>query len=114
MFDGRVAVVTGAARGIGEQVARALGRLGAHVVILDVRTSGQAVADHINKSGGSAAFVEVDLVDLDRLDTVQQEILATHGRVDVLVNNASKLHRMPFLETPMALWDELHQTTVRA
>jgi 3-oxoacyl-[acyl-carrier protein] reductase len=113
-FNGRVAVVTGAARGIGEQVALALARLGAHVVILDVRTTGEAVADRINGDGGSAEFIEVDLTDLERLDAVQNEIVAGHGRVDVLVNNASKLHGVPLLETPMALWDELHQTTVRA
>jgi len=113
-FDGRIAVVTGAARGIGEQVARALAHLGAHVVILDVRATGEAVADQINGDGGSAEFIEVDLTDLERLDAVQAAILESHSRVDILVNNASKLHGVPFLETPMALWDELYQTTVRA
>ncbi len=113
-FDGRVAVVTGAARGIGEQVALALAHLGAHVVILDVRTTGEAVADQINDDSGSAEFIEVDLTDLERLNAVQNEIFADHGRVDILVNNASKLYGVPILETPMALWDELHQTTVRA
>jgi class 3 adenylate cyclase/NAD(P)-dependent dehydrogenase (short-subunit alcohol dehydrogenase family) len=113
-FNGRVAVVTGAARGIGEQVALALAHLGAHVIILDVRTTGEAVADQINGKCGSAEFIEVDLTDLERLDAVQNEIFADHGRVDILVNNASKLYGVPILETPMALWDELHQTTVRA
>ena len=113
-FNGRIAVVTGAARGIGEQVALALAHLGAHVIILDVRTTGEVVADQINNDGGSAGFIEVDLTDLERLDAVQNEIFADHGRVDILVNNASKLNRVPFHEAPMALWDELHQTTVRA
>ena len=112
-FNGRVAVVTGAARGIGEQVALALAHLGAHVIILDVRTTGEAVADQINDDSGSAGFIEVDLTDLERLDAVQNEIFADHGRVDILVNNASKLYGVPILEAPMALWDELHQTTVR-
>jgi NAD(P)-dependent dehydrogenase (short-subunit alcohol dehydrogenase family) len=113
-FNGRVAVVTGAARGIGEQVALALAHLGAHVIILDVRTTGEAVADQINDDSGSAEFIEVDLTDLERLNAVQNEIFADHGRVDILANNASKLYGVPILETPMALWDELHQTTVRA
>ena len=113
-FDGRVAVVTGAARGIGEQVARALAHLGAHVVILDTRATGGAIADQIIAEGGRAEFKQVDLTDLETLDAVQQSIFATHGQVDILVNNASKLQGVSFLETPIALWDELHQTTVRA
>jgi len=113
-FNGRVAVVTGAARGIGEQVALALAHLGAHVIILDIRTTGEAVADRINGDSGSAEFLEVDLTVLERLDAVQDAIFSDHGRVDILVNNAAKLRGLPVLKTPMALWDELHQTTVRA
>ena len=113
-FDGRVAVVTGAARGIGEQVARALAHLGAHAIILDIRESGTTVADQIRGNSRRAEFKQVDLTDLKALESVQQEILETHGRVDILVNNASKLRYQYVAKTPMALWDELHQTTVRA
>jgi len=113
-FDGRIAVVTGAARGIGEQLARALAHLGAHVVILDFRATGSAVAGQILNDGGRAEFKQVDLTDMEALNAVQREILSTHGQVDILVNNASKLHGVPFLEIPLALWDELYRTTVRA
>jgi len=80
-FDGRIAVVTGAARGIGEQVARALAHLGAQVIILDMRELGQSVADDIVSSGGNAEFISVDLTAADRLSAVQTAILARHGRV---------------------------------
>ena len=113
-FDGRIAVVTGAARGIGEQVARALAHLGAHVIILDMRELGQSVADDIVSSGGYAEFISVDLTAADRLSAVQTAILARHGRVDILVNNASRCESVAFLETQLAVWDALYQTTVRA
>ena len=114
IFEGRIAVVTGAARGIGEQVARAVAHLGARAIILDKRELGQSVADDIVASGGRAEFVSVDLTDADRLATVQAEILVRHGRVDILINNASRLEGVTFLEAPLSLWDELYQTTVRA
>ena len=71
-FDGRVAVVTGAARGIGEHVAKALAHLGAHTIILDIRETGDAVADQIRASGGFADFWRVDLTDLEALDAIQR------------------------------------------
>lgn len=113
-FDGRIAVVTGGARGIGAQVAWALAHLGAHVIILDKRELGSSVAEDIVAKGGSAEFMTVDLADAVWLEATQSEILARHERVDVLVNNASRLVGVAFLEAPLSLWDELYRTTVRA
>ena len=113
-FDGRVAVVTGAARGIGEQVARGLAHLGAHTIVLDILESGEEVAGQIRGNTRSAEFKQVDLTDLDALDRVHREILEAHGRIDVLVNNASKLEFQRFADIPMSRWDELHHITIRA
>ncbi|MGI9520421.1 MAG: SDR family NAD(P)-dependent oxidoreductase, partial [Hyphomicrobiaceae bacterium] len=99
-FDGQVAVVTGGARGIGEQVAWGLAYLGAHVIILDMRELGEEVAIRIQGNSRSAEFKRVDLADQEALDEVAQEILEAHKRVDVLVNNASKFEARRFLNVP--------------
>ncbi|MDX1422191.1 MAG: SDR family NAD(P)-dependent oxidoreductase [Kiloniellales bacterium] len=114
IFNDRVAVVTGAARGLGEQVARALARLGADTILLDIRPEGAHVAEQIMAEGGKAEFRQVDLRDPAALDAFQNEVLESRGRVDILVNNAAKLTGVPLSETPMELWDDLYRTTVRA
>ena len=113
-FSGRVAVVTGAAQGIGEQVARGLANLGAHVVILDILEQGEEIAAQIRGNSRSASFSQVDLRDIAALDRFQGEVLTEHGSVDILVNNASRLEYGHFQETPIEEWDDLHFTTVRA
>ena len=113
-FEDRVAVVTGAARGIGEQVARCLAHLGAHVIILDILEQGEEVAAEIRGNSRSATFAQIDLRDIDALDRFQSETLATHSRVDILVNNASKLFFRHFVDAPIDEWEDLHQITVRA
>ncbi len=113
-FAGRVAVVTGAARGIGEQVARGLAHLGAHVIILDILDEGEKTAERIKGNARNVEFAQVDLRDIDALERFQSEILRTHDGVDILVNNASKMHYEHFQEASIDVWSDLHNTTARA
>jgi 3-oxoacyl-[acyl-carrier protein] reductase len=89
-FDQKVAIVTGAAQGIGECYARALAAEGAGVVVADRnRAAGEAVAKDIVAGGGSAEFVEVDVADPEST-TAMADLAADHfGGVDYLVNNAA-------------------------
>ncbi len=91
MFDlsGRIAVVTGASRGIGESIARTLAANGAHVIVSSRRLdSCEGVAQSIRDGGGMATAMACHVGDLGSIDAFWAELDARFGRVDVLVNNA--------------------------
>lgn len=91
-FDGKLALVTGATRGIGWAVAQALAAEGAHVLMLG-RTQGalEELYDLITKAGGEATGVPLDLTDGDALDRLGAHIAERWGKLDMLVGNAGVL-----------------------
>jgi NAD(P)-dependent dehydrogenase (short-subunit alcohol dehydrogenase family) len=92
MFDltGRVAVVTGASRGIGEAIARAYAQQGARVVVSSRKLEGCAsVAEAINAAGGEAIAIACHIGDMAALSSLFAEVEQRFGRLDVLVNNAA-------------------------
>ena len=99
---GRIALVTGGARGIGFAVARSFAREGAKVVVADVNGDG---AEGAAASIGAAAMpVTVDVADPASVAAMVAAVLAAHGRVDILVNNAGIGKNVPFLETSLDDW----------
>ena len=89
LLDKKVAVVTGAGRGIGESIAQLFAAEGANVAICDVALDGaQKVATELSKLGIKAAAYAVNVTDGKQVDAVCQQIVADFGRVDILVNNA--------------------------
>jgi NAD(P)-dependent dehydrogenase (short-subunit alcohol dehydrogenase family) len=91
-FDltGKVAVVTGASRGIGEAIANAYAEYGAQVIVSSRKQEGcEAVAAAINAAGGKATAVACHIGDMAALANLFETVQKTHGRVDVLVNNAA-------------------------
>ena len=85
----RIALVTGASRGIGHATALALAKAGAHVVAI-ARTRGglEELDDAIRKAGGSATLVPLDLKDYDGIDRLGAALHERYGKLDVLVGNA--------------------------
>lgn len=107
-FDGSVAVVTGAAGGIGGATAERLAAEGAHVVVVDVNEPGaQSRADAINGSGASAMAVGADLRDEESLRAMVQTTVDRFGRIDLLVNNAARgaPDDSDVVNTPQETWD---------
>ena len=99
----RVALVTGAARGIGRAIADLLGANGAHVVYTDVDEAALA-----SITGADTRCL--DVTDVDGTQQTVDAIIADHGRIDILVNNAgvnTADHRVPIDEFPKAEWDRL-------
>ncbi len=86
---GKVAVITGAATGIGEATAELFAEEGARVVILDIDPSGEAVAARLRDAGASALFVRTDISREDDVARAMARAEAEYGRIDILVNNAA-------------------------
>jgi 3alpha(or 20beta)-hydroxysteroid dehydrogenase len=103
MLDGRVAIITGGARGQGAAEGRAFAAEGAVVYLTDVLTAaGIATAEEVG-----ATFVEHDVTDVDQWKVVVERALDEHGRIDVLVNNAGVLHWAAMTETPVDVWHRI-------
>jgi 3alpha(or 20beta)-hydroxysteroid dehydrogenase len=101
-LEGRVAIVTGGARGIGETYVRALHAEGARVVIADVLAEqGKALADEL----GGSRFRELDVTDEAAWDQTVAETLEEFGAVDVLVNNAGIANAAPIEHFTLAKWN---------
>lgn len=98
----RVALITGASRGIGAAVAKRFAAEGAHVVLVARTTGGlEEIDDAIKAAGGSATLVPCDLSEFDRLDHLGPPLLERFGRLDIFVGNAGILGTM----TPLSHYD---------
>ena len=102
---GKVALVTGAASGIGAETARALAREGASVMLTDrAEEAGAALAATLAATGAEAAFQSHDVTSEDDWKAVVAATLARFGRIDVLVNNAGVAAGVPLFESTLEAW----------
>jgi 3-oxoacyl-[acyl-carrier protein] reductase len=104
-LDGKVAVVTGAARGIGESIAQVLARDGAHVVCLDIPAAGDALAEVANRVRGSA--LQLDITAADAPQRLAGHLSARFGRLDVVVHNAGIIRDKTLARMAAEQWDQV-------
>ncbi len=105
-FENKVVVVTGAAQGIGEAYAKALGAAGASVVVADLNVeSGERVAKEIEAAGGTALFVRTDVSSHESAAAMVETVVAAYGGIDGLVNNAAIYGEMAFDLLISVDWD---------
>jgi 3-hydroxybutyrate dehydrogenase len=104
----KVCIVTGAASGIGKEIAMTYAREGGKVVIADLKKeAAQAVADEITQAGGVAMAVTMDVTNEDQVNAAVAEVVKAYGGVDVLVSNAGVQIVHPIAEFPFADWKKM-------
>ncbi|MEM9732711.1 MAG: SDR family NAD(P)-dependent oxidoreductase [Pseudomonadota bacterium] len=112
----RLAVVTGASRGVGYQAALGFARAGAHVIAL-ARTVGglEELDDEIREAGGAATLVPLDITDYDALDRLGQTIFDRWGKLDIVLGNAGELGvPTPLSQLKPSVFDEVMAVNVTA
>ena len=110
-----VAIVTGAAAGIGAGIARLFAEQGAHVFLVDVDGPQlKSVAGALQAEGHSAFAFQADVRDRDALARVVEEAMTRFGRIDTLVNNAGVYPRQVFLEMTEEQWDTLQDINLKS
>jgi 2-hydroxycyclohexanecarboxyl-CoA dehydrogenase len=107
-LEGYAAIVTGGGQGIGRGIALALAAEGADVAVFDVNLAAAGeVAAEVRATGRRALALEVDVTDLARVEAATKEVVATLGRLDVLVNNVGWTPNEPFADSGPETWTRI-------
>jgi len=115
-LKGRIALITGASRGIGAAVAKRYAAEGAHVILIG-RTVGalEEIDDAVRAAGSTATLVPLDLRELDRIDPIGPALYERFGKLDILVGNAGLLGTLgPLSHHDAKLWDDVLRVNVTA
>jgi 2-deoxy-D-gluconate 3-dehydrogenase len=112
-LDGKVAIVTGASRGLGQAMAVGLAEAGADISAID-RSEESETARQIEDLGRKCLQIRVDLRDRNAIDQIVKKTRSEFGHIDILVNNAGIIRRAPFTEFSEKDWDEVIQINLKA
>jgi len=114
-LTGKVAIITGAARGMGEATAKLLAAHGAIVIINDIdHTGAERVATEITQQNGKSVTMPADVADYEQVNKLVETVFKTYGRIDILVNNAGILRRRASIDEISAEeWDLVMNVNVK-
>jgi NAD(P)-dependent dehydrogenase (short-subunit alcohol dehydrogenase family) len=113
-LSNQVALVTGAAQGIGKASALALAEAGAHVVVADIdRQGAEATADAIMATQRKSLAVQADVGDLQQIDRMVRTAIEQFGQIDILLNNAGVTRRADIMDITEADWDRIHRVNAK-
>jgi len=112
-LDGKAAIVTGAAAGLGQGIAVALAEAGADVAGVDVSERMDETRAGVERAGRRFLAVQADLMRMDAIPKVVSEVRAGLGRIDILFNNAGIIRRTPCLEFQERDWDDVLQLNLK-
>ena len=113
-LQGKAAIVTGAASGIGKATSILFAHEGAAVVLVDIKEEGRGVASDIAREGGQARFVRADVTRAADCASAVQEAVQYFGRLDVLFNNAGIIRRASVVDTTEEEWDRAMAVNVKS
>ena len=111
-LDGQIVIITGGARGIGEGICKIFCNEGATVALWDVLEEGQTTADSISADGGSIFFQKVDVTSQESVNAAVKKIIDSHGKIDVLINNAGVIRDRSILKMTREEWDTVRSVNV--
>ncbi len=111
-LEGKVALVTGASRGIGEAMALAMAEAGSDIVAVS-RTESSGLKAAVEKAGQAYAFVSADLTDVTTVPALFQKAVDSFGALDILVNNAGIIRRSPATDFTEKDWDDVMNVNLK-
>jgi NAD(P)-dependent dehydrogenase (short-subunit alcohol dehydrogenase family) len=113
LLSGKTAVITGAGRGIGREIAHAFGYLGANVVLAEISDAGLKTEQEISAVGGSGKWIRTDVSNEDSVKNLLDECETYFGKVDYLINNAIYLTTASVEEMESKVWDQVIAVNLR-
>lgn len=114
-LTGKIAIVTGASRGIGKSTAIGLASLGTHVILMSRNKQRlEETMDEIHNIGGKADIYTVDLLDLEQIENTISQLKENYKNIDILVNNAGVTCRKPSTDITEEDWDRVQNTNLKS